>query len=78
LGKGIVFVDNLLGGFAKCYEGVNIETKKLYAIKVIDKNTLQKNRAKQKVLSLLFELLSEIKIHKTLHHDYIVEFDSVF
>lgn len=24
------------------------------------------------------QLLSEIKIHKTLHHQYIVEFDSVF
>ena len=24
------------------------------------------------------ELLSEIKIHKTLHHQYVVEFDSVF
>jgi hypothetical protein len=25
-----------------------------------------------------FQLLSEIKIHKTLHQSYIVEFDSVF
>lgn len=24
------------------------------------------------------QLLSEIKIHKTLHHKHIVEFDSVF
>lgn len=24
------------------------------------------------------QLLSEIKIHKTLHHQFIVEFDSVF
>ena len=24
------------------------------------------------------QLLSEIKIHKTLHHQYVVEFDSVF
>jgi hypothetical protein len=38
-----------LGGFAKCYEGFNLETKKAYAIKVIDKVSLQKNRAKQKV-----------------------------
>lgn len=27
---------------------------------------------------LLAQLLSEIKIHKTLHHKHIVEFDSVF
>lgn len=48
LGKGNLFTH--LGGFAKCYEGVNLETKKAYAIKVIDKVSLQKNRAKQKVL----------------------------
>jgi hypothetical protein len=39
------------GGFAKCYEGLSLETKKYCAIKVIDKVSLQKNRAKQKVKS---------------------------
>jgi len=48
LGKGTPWVD--VGGFAKCYEGTNLETKKLCAIKVIDKVSLQKNRAKQKVI----------------------------
>ena len=47
--QGKVISKNKLGGFAKCYEGLNIETKKMYAMKVIDKATLQKNRAKQKV-----------------------------
>lgn len=47
LGKGSS--DSNSGGFAKCYEGLNLETKKSYAIKVIDKTSLQKNRAKQKV-----------------------------
>lgn len=28
---------------------MNLETKQMYAIKVIDKTTLQKSRAKQKV-----------------------------
>jgi len=36
----------LLGGFAKCYEITNIETKKLQAVKIIAKNTLTKSRAR--------------------------------
>ena len=40
------------GGFAKCFEFVNLETKKLSASKLIQKNSLTKNRAKQKVLFL--------------------------
>ncbi len=39
------------GGFAKCYEITNLETKKLQAVKIIAKNTLTKSRARQKVLS---------------------------
>ena len=38
-----------VGGFAKCYEGTNLDNKKMCAIKVIEKSTLQKSRAKQKV-----------------------------
>lgn len=53
LGKGIAKFYYIKGGFAKCYEGLNIETKKRYAIKVIDKSTLQKNRAKQKVFHII-------------------------
>jgi polo-like kinase 1 len=34
------------GGFAKCYELTNIENKRLYAAKIIPKNTLTKNRAR--------------------------------
>ncbi len=37
------------GGFAKCYEITNIETKKTQAAKIIPKNSLAKNRARQKV-----------------------------
>ena len=39
------------GGFATCYEFVNLETKKVTASKIIPKNTLTKSRAKQKVLA---------------------------
>ena len=34
------------GGFARCYEITNLETKKMLAAKIIAKNTLTKNRAR--------------------------------
>lgn len=37
------------GGFARCYEAINIETKKSYAMKIVNKMTLKKSKAKQKV-----------------------------
>lgn len=37
------------GGFAKCYEVTNLETKKVLAAKIIPKSTLNRSRAKQKV-----------------------------
>jgi polo-like kinase 1 len=37
------------GGFAKVYEMVNLESKKIYAGKIIMKSSLSKVRAKQKV-----------------------------
>jgi polo-like kinase 1 len=59
------------GGFAKCYEFTNMETKKVEAAKVVQKSSLVKSRAKQK-------LISEIKIHKSLHHPNIVAFEHYF
>jgi len=59
------------GGFAKCYEFTNMETKKVEAAKVVQKSSLVKSRAKQK-------LISEIKIHKSLHHPNIVSFEHYF
>jgi len=59
------------GGFAKCYEIVNLENKKVSAAKIIVKSSLTKTRARQK-------LISEIKIHKSLRHQYIVSFEHVF
>ena len=46
-----------------------MENKKVFAGKVIKKYPLVKSRAKQK-------LLNEIKIHKSLHHPQIVEFEN--
>jgi len=37
------------GGFAKCYEVTTLDTKKVMAAKIIQKATLTKSRAKQKV-----------------------------
>ena len=59
------------GGFAKCYEFNCAENKKVFAGKVIAKSSLVKSRAKQK-------LISEIKIHKSLHHPQIVAFEHYF
>ena len=59
------------GGFAKCYEFTSSETKRISAAKIIDKTTLTKSRAKQK-------LMSEIKIHRSLHHSNIVGFEHFF
>ena len=47
------------------------ESKKLYAGKVIDKQTLQKHRKKQKIQS-------EIQIHKQMVHPNIVKFEHFF
>lgn len=59
------------GGFARCYEMTSIENSQVFAAKVIAKDTLTKSRAKQK-------LMSEIKIHRSLHHEYVVRFDRFF
>lgn len=59
------------GGFAKCYEFVCSENDKTFAAKVIAKASLTKSRAKQK-------LISEIKIHKSLHNTNIVAFEHYF
>ena len=59
------------GGFAKVYEFMNTESRETYASKVIPKESLMKKRAKQK-------LISEIKIHKSVKHKYVVGFEHYF
>lgn len=59
------------GGFAKCYEFECLNNNKIYAIKIVNKSTINKSSAKQK-------LKSEIKIHKSLFHKHIVKFEHVF
>jgi polo-like kinase 1 len=59
------------GGFAKCYEMTDARTQRVYAGKIIDKGTVTKLRARQK-------LRSEIQIHASLRHPHIVRFEHFF
>lgn len=59
------------GGFARVYEFLTIEFKQIYAGKIICKSSLTKARARQK-------LMSEIKIHRSLHHTNVVRFEHFF
>lgn len=59
------------GGFARVYEFTTLDTKEVFAAKIIEKSKLVKQRAKQK-------LMSEIKIHRSLSHSNIVEFKRFF
>ena len=59
------------GGFAHCYEVFDEQTHHSSAAKIIPKKNLIKSRAKQK-------LISEIKIHKSIHHENIVKFEHYF
>lgn len=38
------------GGFAVCHELINLKTNRKLAVKIIDKTTLTKSKAKEKVL----------------------------
>jgi len=55
------------GGFAKCFEFINAETKYVHAAKIIQKSSLVKSRAKQK-------LMSEIKIHRSIKNLNVCQF----
>ena len=59
------------GGFAKCYELICQDNKKIFAAKMIPLSELKTDRQKQK-------LLTEIKIHKSVHHQQIVAFGHYF
>ena len=59
------------GGFAKCYELICQDNNKIFAAKMIAKNSLKTERQKQK-------LITEIKIHKSCHYPNIVAFEHNF
>ena len=55
------------GGFAKCFEVISQNDGRIYAAKVIPKKAINEKRQR-------YKLLVEIKIHKSLKHQHIVEF----
>uniref|UniRef100_A0A8C6KE44 Serine/threonine-protein kinase PLK n=1 Tax=Nothobranchius furzeri TaxID=105023 RepID=A0A8C6KE44_NOTFU len=59
------------GGFAKCYEITDVETKTVFAGKIVAKYLLQKQHQRDK-------MTSEIAIHKSLDHANIVGFHGFF
>ena len=59
------------GGFARVYEFFCLENRKTQAAKIIGKDQLTKQRRRQK-------LMSEIKIHKSLSHQHVVNFEHFF
>ena len=59
------------GGFARVYELINEDSGEIFACKFISKDALCKSRARHK-------LMSEIKIHRALHHQNIVQFHHFF
>jgi len=59
------------GGFAKCYEVCDMETKDVYAAKIVAKASIAKPRAQAK-------LRSEISIHRSLDHNKVVKFYNYF
>jgi polo-like kinase 1 len=59
------------GGFAVCYSIQSQDSNRLYACKVVSKQSLVKPSSKLK-------LMNEINIHKTLNHKNVVKFERFF
>lgn len=59
------------GGFAKCYEIMDVITGEVYAGKIVSKKLMMKHNQKEK-------MTQEITIHRSLNHRNIVGFHSFF
>ncbi|XP_033751628.1 serine/threonine-protein kinase PLK1-like isoform X1 [Pecten maximus] len=59
------------GGFAKCFELTDVETKEIFAGKIVSKTLLVKQHQKDK-------MTQEISIHRSINYKYIVKFHSFF
>ncbi|XP_033986297.1 serine/threonine-protein kinase PLK1 [Trematomus bernacchii] len=59
------------GGFAKCYEITDMETKQVFAGKIVPKSLILKQHQREK-------MTSEIAIHKSLSHANVVGFHGFF
>lgn len=59
------------GGFAKCYELIDLSTKEVFAGKIVSKSYLIKHNQKNK-------MVDEIFIHRRLNNKNIVAFYNFF
>lgn len=59
------------GGFARCYELLDLNSNKIYAGKIIAKTRISKPHQRQKIMR-------EVDLHKNLKHKHVVEFHSYF
>ena len=62
------------GGFAKCYEVTNLENKKVLAAKIIQKSSLTKSRARQKVNTFWDKNLNDVSLSlksRSINHSAI-------
>ncbi|KAI0986165.1 hypothetical protein GJ496_002067 [Pomphorhynchus laevis] len=59
------------GGFARCYEIIDVSTSAMFAGKIVSKTLLTKSHQQQK-------MRQEIEIHKALKHAHVVRFYSYF
>lgn len=59
------------GGFAKCYEIIDVATGEVFAGKIVSKKLMMKHNQKEK-------MTQEITIHRSLDHKNIVGFHSFF
>jgi polo-like kinase 1 len=59
------------GGFARCYELTEMNSKEIFAGKIVSKQLLTKPHQKEK-------MTQEIAIHRAVHQQHIVEFYSFF
>ncbi|XP_017122301.1 serine/threonine-protein kinase polo [Drosophila elegans] len=59
------------GGFAKCYEIIDVESDDVFAGKIVSKKLMIKHNQKEKTAQ-------EITIHRSLNHPNIVKFHSYF
>lgn len=59
------------GGFAKCYEITDMNTKNIFAGKIVPKTLLKKQNQKDK-------MSQEISLHRSINHTNVVKFFSFF
>jgi len=59
------------GGFAKVYQVRELESDRIFACKVVEKETVTRLKAKKK-------LLTEIRLHRGLRHRHVVRFERFF